>query len=67
MAKRSIGPAFGSYARLVNLLQIANRMFLCLDRENPLFHPQCTASDLANSMLIGRAFCRLLAVGRLQL
>ena len=43
---------------------IANRLFLFLVWENTLFYPQYIADDVANSMLIGRAFWRLLAVGR---
>ena len=34
-------------------------------RENPLFYLQCIANDVANVMRLGRALCRLLAVGRL--
>ena len=52
---------------------MANRLFLfCfwvlfsfLNQENPLFHQQCNANDLTNSMLIGHAFCRLLPISHL--
>ena len=43
----------------------ANHLFLFLDQKNPLCYRQCIANDVINPMLIGRAFCRLLAVGRL--